>query len=120
MSIRSKKGELAIRKPTFTKIVANLNAGFATIQQRTQCQLSDLLMDYLHDGVLYKAGQTQVILRGDAGLRDWSKHGLTIAGSSADASVGSIEFVLCPESEIVGFIVAKCDKEDGPASIDDI
>lgn len=94
MGLRSKKGELAIAQPVFKKIEARLSGGIATIAQRTEVIAVALLMDYNLDGHMLIANRDKVIVRGDAGLATWAKTLHCYNG---------VEFVLCPESQVLGF-----------------
>ena len=90
----SKNGYLAVSPPEFKKVEQKIVSGFAMISQRTDVIEVDLIMDYQLDGNTLLAGHDRVILKGDAGLRQWAKEKLYIDGK---------EFVLCPESEVLGF-----------------
>lgn len=96
MSLVSKKGTLAIKQPEFKKIEATIKGGLAVISQRVDLIKADLLMDYDIDGVKLRANKDKVILRGDSGLHPWAKQVMNIDG---------VEFVLCPESSVIGFEV---------------
>ena len=88
------KGRLAITPPVFQKIEQKVVNGFATISQRTDVIEVDLIMDYQLDGNTLLVGRDKIILRGDAGIKQWAKEKLYIDGK---------EFVLCPEGEVLGF-----------------
>ncbi|MGH7241456.1 MAG: hypothetical protein ACREGB_04120 [Candidatus Saccharimonadales bacterium] len=92
----SRKGELAIVPPTFTKIEAKMHGGMATIAQRTDVIEVELVMDYTYNGIDLHAGD-KIVLRGDAGLQPWAK---------TQYSIQNRDFVLCPETAI---IAVRCD-----------
>lgn len=94
--MQARKGQLAVKAPQFIKLEAKTHgdAAFATIANKTDLILVDLVLDYDLDGSHLHAGVDQVILQGDCGLQIWAKKSYNIAGK---------EFVLCPESAVLGF-----------------
>jgi hypothetical protein len=96
MSFSTKKGQLAIKQPDFTKIEAQVKGGIALISQRINLIEVPLLMDYELDGTKLKAKETMIILRGDAGVQPWAKQVFSLVSSEES-------FVLCPESQVIGF-----------------
>jgi len=90
---------VAIVPPGSTKVEAKVDSGFATIAQRTDVVLAELVMDF-HDtsnDLHFPAKRTKVILRGDVGFNAWAKAKMMYNGK---------EFVLCPVDQVVGFEVA--------------
>ena len=92
----SNKGMVAIQPPLFTQIETRNNGGFTTISQRTDVIEVPLIMGHILNGVELIPGMHSVIVKGDAGLQAWAK---------ARHFLGSIEFVFCPESEILGYSI---------------
>jgi len=94
MALGTKKGELAIVKPEFKKIEAEVIGGMARITQRIAVTESVLVMNYNLQGVELRAGDS-VLLRGDAGLAKWAANELRLSDGTA--------FVLCPEDAVIGY-----------------
>ena len=93
----SKKGTLAIAQPEFKKIEAEMKGGLAIISQRVRLIETPLIMDYEFDGKLLKASNTLIILRGDAGAQPWARQIFDLKDAAP--------FVLCPESQVLGYRV---------------
>jgi hypothetical protein len=91
----SKTGVLAIKQPQFKKIESTMKGGLAVASQRTEMISVPLVMGYKIDGRELHPGRHEVILRGDSGLAQWSKQIFILNGE---------EFVLCPESAVIGFV----------------
>lgn len=89
----TKKGEIAIEQPTFTKIEADVQGGIARIAQRAAVIEAKLVMSYMINDVWLHPGD-KVIIRADSGLQPWAKNLFVLGGLS---------FVLCPESAIIGY-----------------
>ena len=98
MAFVTKKGQLAIKQPEFKKIEVAMKGGLAMISQRVALTEAELVMDYEIDGVKLKAKETTIILRGDVGLQPFAKQVLNL---------GELEFVLCPESQVIGWRIWK-------------
>lgn len=88
----SLKGQIAIKQPVFTKIEVELQGGLAINSNRINLIEAEVVMGYDYNGVKLKIGD-KVILKGDAGLAQWAKQKLVYKG---------LEFVLCPESAVLG------------------
>lgn len=73
-----------------------MKGGLALISQRTETIVADLVMDYKYGDHFLEAGRERVILRGEAGLTAWAKKIFSLDGT---------EYVLCPESEVIGFVI---------------
>jgi hypothetical protein len=93
-SLNTLKGNLAIKQPEFKKIEAQVSGGVAMISQRVNLIEVQLVMDYEVNGIKLRGGVDKVILRGDAGVQPWAKQKLAL---------GVHEFVLCPESQVIGY-----------------
>ena len=89
----SKKGYFAIKQPEFKKIEANIVGGVARISQRDDVILYQMVMDGEYSGTMYKKGDS-LMLTGEAGLKPWAKKIYNLDG---------MEFVLVPETEVLGF-----------------
>lgn len=96
MSTSTRKGTLAIAQPEFKKIEAQMKGGIALISQRMNLIEVPLLMDYEMDGTRLYAANTKILLRADAGLQSWAKQVFSLGE-------GGLEFVLCPESQVIGY-----------------
>ena len=90
----SVNGYLAITPPVFTKIEADVSGGIARIQQRVELREENLVFGYKFKDTLVSPGD-KVIVRGDAGLKAWAKTVYRLGSGP--------EFVLCPETDVVGF-----------------
>lgn len=98
-SLRStKKQGLAVTPPRFDKVEGKSTGGITVVAQRTELAVLDLMMDYEIDGIVLKAGKAKILVKGDAGLTPWAKKRY---------SVGDVEFVLCPESDVIAFTAAE-------------
>ena len=102
MYVVSKKGELAIEQPVFTKIETNIIGGFAKNSSRAEIIRAKLVMNYQSEHGLILAG-SKILLRATAGLSSWAKLVYLLDDK---------EFVLCPESEIVGYECGRYDQMD--------
>lgn len=94
----SKKGLLAIKQPEFSKIEQKLEGGLSRIAQRTDLIYAELLMGADVDGQSLRPSKEErvyVILKGVAGLNPWAKQVYILDG---------VEFVLCPENDVVGYV----------------
>ena len=87
----TKEGFLAIQLPPANKIEAQMMGGLAVNRQKHDLTKATLLMDYPKFDV--HAGDS-AILRGDSGFKAWAREIFIMDGA---------EFVLCPESDIIGF-----------------
>jgi hypothetical protein len=94
MALFTKKGELAITKPEFKKIEAEVVGGMARISQRIAVTEAVLVMNYNFQGVELRAGD-KILLRGDSGLTKWAANELRL-------ETGEV-FVLCPEDVVLGY-----------------
>ena len=94
MALFTKKGELAITRPEFKKIEAEVVGGMARITQRVAIVETQLVMNYNFDGVELRAGD-KILLRGDSGLANWAKNEFRL-------ETGEV-FVLCPENVVLGY-----------------
>ena len=92
----SKSPTLAIKQPVFLKPVTHIKGGLALISQRTETVAVDLVMDYKLDSLILEADRDKVIVRGEAGLSAWARKIYCIEGK---------EYVLCPDNEVIGFIL---------------
>ncbi len=95
MRFTSVKQFVAIKPLHFSKVEAKVQSGIATIAQKRDVVQVDLVMDCDYEGKTYRVGTNKVILHGDAALKPWNKHTLSLDGQ---------EFVLCPVAEVVGFV----------------
>jgi hypothetical protein len=96
----SGKGFVAIVPPVLNKADTEHRAGLALNTSRSQVIKADLVMDYLLQFASGNpqrviAGTDKVIIRGDSGAKPWAKQIFNVDGK---------DFVLCPESEILGFV----------------
>lgn len=98
----SKKGELAITPVTASKIEIDPGTGFARAKNRTQVVMANLVFSYEYNNRIYKGGSAKVILKGSAPLAAWAKQ--VYEFSETPGITDSQSFVLCPESEVIGFI----------------
>lgn len=92
----SKKKGLAVSQPKFDKIEAKSHGGMVTAGQRTDVITLDLLMDYELDGVQLRAGRTKIVVDGQSGITAWARK---------KYSFGGLDFVLCPEADVIAFTV---------------
>ena len=92
----ARKGFVAIRQPEFKKIETNIRGGIATIAQRSELIAADLVMRYTFEDSILDPAMHKILLKGDAGLHPWAKQVYSFNG---------MEFVLCPESSIIGIMV---------------
>ena len=99
--IFSKRGELAISPVSASKIEIDPGTGFARAKVRTQVVLADLVFSYEYNGKTYEGGKSKVILRGSAPMSAWAKQIYEMPDYFANKTQ---TFVLCPESEVVGFV----------------
>jgi hypothetical protein len=86
----SVNGKIAIKPIKSTQIEAKISRGMATVAQRTDTVVSELIMDFGE----YEAGTSTVILKGDAGFSAWNKKVMEYKGQ---------HFVLCPITEVIGW-----------------
>lgn len=89
----SKSGYLAIKQPQFKKIESTMKGGLAIASQRQEMISVPLVMSYVLDGRVISPAYHEVVLRGDSGLAAWAKQVYIFNGE---------EFVLCPETAIIG------------------
>lgn len=89
----SKKGYVAIKQPIFKKIETTITGGIARVSMREDVILSEMVMDAQYDGKTYLKGD-KILITADAGTKPWAKKAY---------SLDDMEFVLCPETEILGF-----------------
>ena len=88
-------GHLAIQQPEFKKIEAEIQGGIARITQRIDVIDVPLVMGFVtKDSRTFNPGD-KVLLRGDAGLQPWAKQVFRTSDGQ--------NFVLCPESQVIGF-----------------
>jgi hypothetical protein len=92
--LNSVKGQIAICQPVFRKIETELQGGLAINSNRLHLQEVKVVMAYDNNGIHLMPGD-RVILPGAAGLQQWAKQKMIL---------GDVEFVLCPESQIMGYI----------------
>lgn len=89
-------GHVAIQQPEFKKIEAEIQGGIARITQRIDIIEVPLVMGFMtKDSETYRPGDA-ALLRGDAGLQPWAKQVFRTSDG--------VNFVLCPESQIIGFV----------------
>lgn len=87
--------QIALKQLKAVKVETELKGGFAAVSNRTNLIKADLAMDYITaDGNKLTAGKHYVILKGDSGFKQWNKQTYVLNEN---------EFVLCPESEILGY-----------------
>lgn len=86
-------GHIAIEQPQFKKLEVDMSAGIARASQRFALTRAKVVLNYESSSLKLKAGDT-VILTGQAGLENWAKAVLVLDGK---------EFVLVPESKIIGY-----------------
>ena len=81
-----------------TNVESKVEGGFARIAQKIEVATSPLVMDFIHiigsDHMIIESG-SKVILMGDSGLQSWNKAVLEYNG---------IKFVMCPISQVLGFV----------------
>lgn len=96
---------LAIKPVEATKITAKINNGLATVAQRTEVIVTDLVMDFKHPNAktYMPAGEVRVILRGSAGMEPWNKQVMEYRKQ---------KFVLCPLDQVIGFELLQEEDED--------
>lgn len=94
--LRTRKGMVAIKPLPLYKKPEVRGGSFATIAQKHEVIAVGLAMDYELDGVVLRAGIDKVILPADANLQPWSNKRL---------SLGETDFVLCPEQQLVGYVI---------------
>lgn len=87
---------LAIKPVEAIKITAKINNGLATVAQRTETIIADLVMDFKHPNAktYMSAGKVRVILKGSAGMEHWNKQVMEYKEH---------KFVLCPLDQVIGF-----------------
>lgn len=92
------KGQfLAVVRPEFKKIEAELVGGMARIANRIDVIEVALVMRYtIEEGLVLLPGD-KVLLRGDSGLQSWAKAEFRLEDGTS--------FVLCPESSVIGYRV---------------
>lgn len=90
----TKKGELAIVQPEFKKVEVEVVGGIARAVARVEIIEAKLVMNYKLDGEPLKPGDG-ILLRADSGLKAWAKNLFRLSDGTL--------FVLCPESEVIGF-----------------
>ena len=87
-------GYLAITPPEFHKIEAEVKNGVVRVAQRVELREETLVFGYTTKNIKAREGD-KVIIRGDSGLKPWAKAVYRLGEGTP--------FVLCPESDIVGF-----------------
>lgn len=95
MHLVSVKQFVALKPIVFNKVETKVTNGIALISQKREVIAVQLVMDCEVDGKAYNAGLDKAILSGDSGLKAWNKIVLSLGGR---------EFVMCPVSELLGFV----------------
>ena len=90
-------GQVAISPIAAVKLEAEVKGGFATINQKHNLTVADLILDFGGNGSFYKAGDYKVLLKGDSAFTPWAKQVYEHDG---------VKFVLAPIGSIVGFVRA--------------
>lgn len=96
---------LAIKPVEAIKVTAKINNGLATVAQRTETIVADLVMDFKHPNAktYMPAGEVGVILKGSAGMEPWNKQVMEYRKQ---------KFVLCPLDQVIGFELRQGDENE--------
>ena len=88
-------GVVAISPIAAVKLEAEIKGGFATINQKHNLTVADLVLDFGTTGSFYKAGDYKVLLKGECAFAPWAKQVY---------EQGGVKFVLAPLGSIIAFV----------------